>query len=158
MATDRHLRDFFADLPDPRVTGRCTHDLTDVVLIVLCGTLAGADDFVSIAEFAEAKEGWLRDRLGLTLAHGVPSHDTLTRVFAALRSDAFHEAFLAWVAVASLRINAGTSSEVSPATVAASRTFGPHASVTSTIDRSSRPAGAFAATSALTRWRSSGMA
>jgi len=104
MATDRHLRDFFADLPDPRVTGRCTHDLTDIVLIVLCGTLSGADDFVSIAAFAEAKEGWLRDRLGLTLANGVPSHDTLTRVFAALRPDAFHDAFLAWVAVAADRL------------------------------------------------------
>jgi predicted transposase YbfD/YdcC len=104
MATDRHLRDFFADLPDPRVTGRCTHDLTDIVLIVLCGTLSGADDFVSIAEFAEAKEGWLRGRLGLTLANGVPSHDTRTRVFAALRPDAFHDAFLAWVAVAADRL------------------------------------------------------
>jgi predicted transposase YbfD/YdcC len=104
MATDRHLRDFFADLPDPRVAGRCTHDLTDIVLIVLCGTLSGADDFVSLAEFAEAREGWLRDRLGLALANGVPSHDTLNRVFAALRPDAFHEAFLAWAAVAADRL------------------------------------------------------
>ncbi len=104
MATDRHLRDFFGDLPDPRVTGRCTHDLTDIVLIVLCGTLSGADDFVSIAEFAQAKAPWLRDRLQLKLANGVPSHDTLNRVFAALRPDAFHEAFLAWVAVAADRL------------------------------------------------------
>lgn len=103
MAADRRPRDFFANLPDPRVTGRCAHDLTDIVLVVLCGTLAGADDFVSIAASARAKAGWLGDRLGLTPANGVPSHDTRTRVFAALRPDAFHDAFLAWVAVAAGR-------------------------------------------------------
>ncbi len=104
MATDRHLRDFFADLPDPRVTGRCTHDLTDIVLIVVCGTIAGADDFVSIAGWAQSKEAWLRERLGLRLAHGVPSHDTLNRVFAVLSPREFHEGFLAWVAVAADRL------------------------------------------------------
>src|SRR5215207_9692515 len=42
MATDRHLRDFFADLPDPRVTGRYSHDLADIVLIVVCGTIGSS--------------------------------------------------------------------------------------------------------------------
>lgn len=103
-AKDRHLRDFFADLRDPRVTGRCGHDLLDIVLIVVCGTIAGADDFVSIAGWAQSKETWLRDRLGLRLANGIPSHDTLNRVFAVLNPGQFHEGFLAWVAVAAERL------------------------------------------------------
>ena len=69
-ATDRHPRDFFAELRDPRVTGRCDHELLDVVLIVVCGTIAGADDFVGIASWARSKEGWLRDRLGLRPPNG----------------------------------------------------------------------------------------
>jgi predicted transposase YbfD/YdcC len=97
----RTLRDFFLDLPDPRVVGRSQHELVDIVLLVLCGTIGGADDFVSIAAFAKAKEAWLRDRLRLRLPNGIPSHDTLMRVFALLEPQAFHERFLAWVAVAS---------------------------------------------------------
>ena len=103
-AKDRHLREFFAGLRDPRVTGRCDHDLLDIVLIVVCGTIAGADDFVSIAGWAQAKEPWLRDRLGLRLANGIPSHDTLNRVFAVLNPRQFHEGFLAWVAAAADRL------------------------------------------------------
>ena len=91
-AKDRHLREFFADLRDPRVTGRCDHDFMDIILIVVCATIGGADDFVSMAEFAQAKEDWFRDRLGLRLANGIPSHDTLNRVFAVIRTRAqFHE-------------------------------------------------------------------
>lgn len=103
-ARDWQLRDFFTDLRDPRVTGRCQHDLLDVILIVICGCIAGADDFVSIAAFARSKETWLRERLGLKLANGMPSHDTLTRVFAVVNPQQFNECFLAWVAVAAERL------------------------------------------------------
>jgi predicted transposase YbfD/YdcC len=103
-AKERHLRDFFAHLPDPRVTGRCDHRLIDIVLIVICGTIAGADDFVSIAAWARMKEAWLRDRLGLRLPGGVPAHDTLTRVFGLLSPTAFRDGFLAWVAAAAGRL------------------------------------------------------
>jgi predicted transposase YbfD/YdcC len=104
LAKERHLRDFFATMRDPRVTGRCDHDLLDVILIVVCGTIAGADDFVSIAGWAQSKESWLRDRLGLRLANGIPSHDTLNRLFAVLSPSEFNECFLAWVSVAADRL------------------------------------------------------
>lgn len=104
LAKGRPLRDFFAGLRDPRVTGRCDHDLLDIILIVVCGTIAGADDFVSIASWARSKEGWLRGRLGLRLPNGVPSHDTLNRVFAVLSPGGFNECFLAWAAAAAGRL------------------------------------------------------
>lgn len=100
----RPLRDFFADVPDPRVVGRSQHELVDVILIVIVATIGGADDFVSIARFAKAKEAWLRDRLGLRLPYGIPSHDTLLRVFASLSPSVFHERFQEWVAVASVQL------------------------------------------------------
>lgn len=103
-AKDRSLVSFFTDLRDPRVVGRSQHRLTDIVLIAICGTLAGADDFVALHDFAVAKQDWLRDRLGLELAAGVPSHDTLNRVFAALHPTALHDGFRAWVAVAAERL------------------------------------------------------
>jgi len=96
--TTRPLAEYFSKLPDRRIQRKCRHEFMDVILIVLCGTIVGADDFVSIAEFAQAKEEWLKERLGLKLPEGIPSHDTLNRIFATIRPKEFHDCFLGWVA------------------------------------------------------------
>lgn len=93
----RPLADYFAELRDPRVRLKCEHEFLAIILIVVCATVAGADDFVAMAAFARAKEDWFRDRLGLALDNGIPSHDTLNRVFAAIRPDEFGRCFLGWV-------------------------------------------------------------
>ncbi|HEV3386089.1 MAG TPA: ISAs1 family transposase, partial [Gemmata sp.] len=101
MTTRIHLRplaDYFSKLRDRRIQLKCQHEFMDIILIVVCGTIAGADDFVSIEEFARAKQVWFRERLGLKLPNGIPSHDTLNRVFATIRPEEFHECFLEWVA------------------------------------------------------------
>lgn len=97
MPTPRPLADYFADLRDPRVRLKCDHDFTAIILIVVCATVAGADDFVAMAAFARAKTDWFRDRLGLKLDNGIPSHDTLNRVFALINPAEFHRRFLGWV-------------------------------------------------------------
>lgn len=100
-ATAAHARplvDYFANLRDTRIDRKCQHNFMDIIVIVIFGTIAGADDFVAVAQFARAKERWLRDRLGLKLPNGIPSHDTLNRVFATIRPEKFHACFLAWVA------------------------------------------------------------
>ena len=43
------------------------------------------NNFHAIANFAVSKQYWLRDRVGLSLTHGVPSHDTLNRVMALIK-------------------------------------------------------------------------
>jgi predicted transposase YbfD/YdcC len=95
--TPRPLADYFAELRDPRVQLKCVHNFMDIILIVVCATIGGADDFVAIAAFAEAKEDWFRDRLGLKLTNGIPSHDTLNRVFAIIHPAHFQTCFLGWV-------------------------------------------------------------
>ena len=95
--TPRPLADYFAELRDPRVTLKCVHNFMDIILIVVCATIGGADDFVSVAHFAKAKEEWFRDRLGLQLDNGIPSHDTLNRVFAIIHPTQFQKCFLGWV-------------------------------------------------------------
>jgi predicted transposase YbfD/YdcC len=94
----RPLADYFADLRDPRVALKCDHEFLDILLIVVVATIGGADDFVSAAAFARAKEDWFRERLGLQLPNGVPSHDTLNRVFAIIAPEPFQECFLGFVA------------------------------------------------------------
>jgi len=95
--TPRPLADYFAELRDPRVQLKCIHNFMDIILIVVCATIGGADDFVSVAQFAQAKEDWFRDRLGLQLDNGIPSHDTLNRVFAIIHPAQFQKCFLGWV-------------------------------------------------------------
>lgn len=88
------IADHFRKLPDPRVRRTRRHALVDILVITLCAAICGADDWVAIARFGRAKRKWFREFL--TLRHGIPSHDTFGRVFAALDPEAFKAAFLAW--------------------------------------------------------------
>lgn len=80
---------------EPRVAGRCIHKLVDVVVIAVCGTMAGAGSFVEIAEYGRRKQDFFRRFLELN--GGVPCHDTFNRVFRHLRPDAFLQCYMDWI-------------------------------------------------------------
>ena len=85
----------FASLKDPRIDRTKRHDLLEIIVIALCGVLCGADSWVEIAEFGQAKHAWLKQFL--RLPNGIPSHDTFGRVFALLDPQAFQQCFLKWI-------------------------------------------------------------
>jgi predicted transposase YbfD/YdcC len=94
--TRRPLLDHFAALPDPRIDRSKKHRLDDILVITLCGVLCGMKTFEEIETFAQCREDWLKTFLALP--NGVPSHDTLYRVFCALDARVFAACFARWMA------------------------------------------------------------
>jgi predicted transposase YbfD/YdcC len=91
----QNFRKAFRRLPDPRADN-ARHDLLEVLFIALAATLCGAESCSDMADFGESKEELLR--LVLRLEHGIPSHDTFSRVFRLLKPQAFELAFRRFMA------------------------------------------------------------
>lgn len=87
--------DYFSSIEDPRVERTRAHPLASILSLSLCAILCGAESFVAIEDFGEAREEWLRTFIDLP--NGIPSHDTIGRVFAALNPTALERAFREWV-------------------------------------------------------------
>ena len=56
----RSLLDHFSTLDDPRQRGKVVYPLPEIMLLVLCATLAGAEDFVEIRQWGRQKLEFLR--------------------------------------------------------------------------------------------------
>ena len=85
----------FDSLEDPRIQRCQRHKLGDILFLAVCAMLGGANDFVAMEKFGHAKRAWL-DKF-LELPNGIPSHDTLGRVFSLLDSERFIGCFVSWV-------------------------------------------------------------
>jgi predicted transposase YbfD/YdcC len=88
------IAEHFGDLEDARADN-VSHRLLDVIVIAICAVICGADTWVEVETFGNAKQGWLSRFL--ELPHGIPSHDTFGRVFGLLDADAFRDCFVDWV-------------------------------------------------------------
>src|SRR5688572_2421484 len=88
------LVEHFSALEDPRCAGKVDHRLIDILVIAVCAVIACAESWDGIALYGRNKVGWLRSFL--TLANGIPSHDTFRRVFRLIDPDAFEACFTAW--------------------------------------------------------------
>lgn len=86
----------FKDLPDPRVNQHLVlHKVIDIIVIAMCATLAQQDTWEEIADYAEMKADFLRQFL--ELPNGIPSHDTMSRVFSLVDPVAWQACFAAWM-------------------------------------------------------------
>jgi len=83
-------------IEDPRSGNARRHHLRELLVIALCAVPCGGASCVDMADFAEEKEGFLREFL--SLEKGLPSHDTFSRVFRALEPEQFRRCFQNFVA------------------------------------------------------------
>jgi predicted transposase YbfD/YdcC len=91
----RALLDHFARVEDPREPWRVAHPLPEVLLLVVCGTIADCDDYEGIAEWGKAHLAFLRRFL--PYHHGVPGARWLTLLMNRIDPGLFAAAFTAFV-------------------------------------------------------------
>jgi hypothetical protein len=89
------LLDHFAVVEDPRDERRILHPLPEILLLVVCGTIADCDDYEDIAAWGAAHIGFLRKHL--PYAHGVPGERWLTILMNRINPALFAAAFEGWV-------------------------------------------------------------
>ncbi len=88
---------FFSELKDPRRTTKGNHlcPLNEILFLCISAVVSGADNWTSVSLFGRSKINWLKQYF--PYENGIPSHDVLGKVFAALDADAFSQCFIAWV-------------------------------------------------------------
>lgn len=86
----------FTTIPDPRQSSKVIHPLPELLLLCLLGILCGCETWEEIEDYGHDKLDLLREYA--PYANGVPSDNTLCRLFSALDADALRECFLSFVA------------------------------------------------------------
>ena len=89
------LVECFSEVVDPRDPRWVFHELTDILALAVLAVIAGAEGWEDIEEFGKQKRDWLKKFL--RLPNGVPSHDTISRVFRQIKPQAFQEGFTRWI-------------------------------------------------------------
>lgn len=88
------LLDWMDYIEDVRQEKKVRHKLKDIIVIVLFATLANVDDWVEMEFFAHYHQDYLRKYI--ELKNGIPSHDTLCRVFGMISPDVIQQLYQKW--------------------------------------------------------------
>ena len=81
-------------IEDIRQEKKVRHKLKDIIVIVLFATLSNVDDWVEMEFFAHYHEEYLKKYI--ELKNGIPSHDTLCRVFGMLSPEVLQQLYQKW--------------------------------------------------------------
>jgi predicted transposase YbfD/YdcC len=92
--TTTSLHRTFGQLSDPRINRKKKHLLIDIIILSVLAVLSGAESWDAIELFGKENISFLRQFL--SLKNGVPSHDTINRVFSIIHSRHFERLFIQW--------------------------------------------------------------
>lgn len=76
----KELLDYVSTVTDSRQEKKVLHKMMDIIMLVFFAMLGNADDWVEMEVFGREHEDFLRNYL--ELPNGIPSHDTIQRVYA----------------------------------------------------------------------------
>lgn len=95
MKTDNDLVHIFSQVEDPRSHINKLHNIVDILLIGIISVLCGAETWKQMNMFARTKEEFFKKFI--PLENGIPSKDTINRVFSSIDSNSFESCFIEWV-------------------------------------------------------------
>ena len=93
------------EIPDYRQQGKVRHPLVSLIFTSIVATIAGADDWECIEEFAKERLKWLQKYV--SFPNGIPSHDTFERVFRMIDPKLMLQSFQKWTNLFSSIIKGG---------------------------------------------------
>ena len=91
------IGEYFGNLTDNRQVGKIKHNLLEIIVMTICAVIAGCDVWEDIADYCHVKETWFKDSLHMKLENGMPSHDTMQRVWGMIDPKEFEKSFCTWV-------------------------------------------------------------
>ena len=91
-----NFEDYFEEIEDPRIERSKLYPLKEILLVVLCGSICGAESWRDFVLFGREKLDFLREYF--PFLHGIPCKNTFARVFSLLDPEQFHACFMVWVA------------------------------------------------------------
>ena len=95
MKKSNKLASIFGSIEDPRSHINKQHKLVDILLIGIISVICGAETWKQMVEFANSKKDFLKGFL--ELPNGIPSEDTINRLFSSIDSSKFESCFIDWV-------------------------------------------------------------
>ena len=88
------ITEYFSGIQDPRREQGRLHNISTVFGLTILAVICGITCWEQISLFGRLRRKELCQVLDFS--NGIPSHDTLERVFSAINPDAFHSCFIAW--------------------------------------------------------------
>ena len=88
------IKDYFSSIEDPRIERSKQYSLDTIFSLTIIAVICGIKSWEQIAMFGRLRQKELSTIIEFN--NGVPSHDTIERVFSLIHPDAFHACFVAW--------------------------------------------------------------
>ena len=115
------IQKHFEAITDNRQVWKVKHKkLHEIIMMVICAVVAECEAWYQIEHYCKAKKEWFKEKLKLTLEHGIPSHDTFERTFAMIDPKEFEQCFQSWIQE-TVRLIKGETVSIDGKTICASR-------------------------------------
>lgn len=86
----------FDEIEDPRIDRRKLYPLCEVLFLALIGALLGIESWRGLELLGNERLSLLQRFF--PFIHGIPSHQTIARIFSILKPKSFEQFFISWVA------------------------------------------------------------
>lgn len=88
------INDYFGTIEDPRINRKKLHSLETIFGVTIVCAICGIKSWEQMSYFAKLRESELSE--WIDFSNGVPSHDTLERVYSLINPIDFHNCFVSW--------------------------------------------------------------